>query len=60
MDDALPLRAPKPERDLDPMSVEELADYIREMEEEIARVRAEMDRKRSHIANMDRIFGKPS
>lgn len=60
MDDDLPLGAPKPQRDLDPMSVEELADYIREMEDEIARIRAEMDRKRAHIANMDQIFGKPS
>lgn len=60
MDDDIPLNAPKAERDLDPMSVEELEDYIREMEGEISRVRAEIDRKRTHRADMDRLFKRPS
>lgn len=60
MDDDLPLNAPKPKRDLDPMSIEELDDYILEMEEEISRVRAEIDRKRAHRADMDQLFKRPS
>lgn len=60
MDDDLPLNAPKPKRNLDPMSIDELEDYILEMEEEITRVRAEIDRKKAHLASVDRLFGTTS
>lgn len=57
-DDDLPLRPPKPKRDLDPMSIEELEDYIEEMEAEIVRVRAEIARKRAHRTGADTLFRK--
>ncbi len=56
--DDLPLRQPKPKRDLDPMSIEELEDYIGEMEVEIVRVRAEIARKRAHREGADTLFRK--
>ena len=56
--DDQPLRAPKPKRDLDPMSIDELEEYIGEMETEIARVRAEIARKQAHRAGADIFFKK--
>ena len=56
--DDLPLRPPKPKRDLDPMSIDELEEYIGEMETETARVRAEIARKRAHRAGADTLFRK--
>ena len=56
--DDLPLKQPKPKRDLDPMSIEELEDYIGEIEAEIVRVRAEIARKRAHRAGADTLFRK--
>lgn len=56
--DDRPLRAPKPKRDLDPMSIDELEEYIGEMETEIVRVRAEIARKQAHRAGADIFFKK--
>ena len=56
--DDLPQNVPKPKRDLDPMSIEELNEYIAEMEEEIARVRGEIAKKQAHRADVDSIFKK--
>lgn len=56
--DDLPQNMPKPKRDLDPMSIEELNDYIAEMQEEIERVRAEIAKKESHRADVDSLFKK--
>ena len=49
---------PKKKRDLDPMSVEELREYISEMEEEIERVKNEITKKQSHRADVDSLFKK--
>lgn len=56
--DDLPQNVPKPKRDLDPMSIEELNDYIGEMQEEIERVRAEIAKKEAHRASVDSLFKK--
>ena len=55
-DENLPQRAPAKKRDLDPMSIEELQEYIDEMMEEIERVRAEISRKEAHRASVDNLF----
>ncbi|MAM67657.1 MAG: DUF1192 domain-containing protein [Rhodospirillaceae bacterium] len=47
---------PKPKRDLDPMSIEELKEYIEEMEEEIERVRGEIVKKEEHRAGVEGLF----
>ena len=54
--DDLPQKMPKPKRDLDPMSIEELKDYISEMQEEIERVEAEIAKKNAHRADVDSLF----
>ena len=54
--DDLPKNMPKPKRDLDPISIEELHEYIAEMEEEIERVRDEIARKEAHRAGVESIF----
>mgnify|MGYP006137718033 CR=1 FL=1 len=54
--DDLPQNMPKPKRDLDPMSIEELKDYISEMQEEIERVKAEIAKKNAHRADVDSLF----
>ncbi len=59
-DENVPLKAKKPKRDLDPMSIEELDDYIAEMHEEIERVRGEIAKKQAHRAGVDALFRKPS
>jgi uncharacterized small protein (DUF1192 family) len=45
-DDLRPLKAKPQPRNLDPMSVGELQDYIQELEAEIARVNSEIAKKR--------------
>jgi uncharacterized small protein (DUF1192 family) len=59
-DDAPP---PKPVRlqklPLDLLGVEELGEYIGELREEIARVEAEVARKRQHRTAADAFFRKP-
>ena len=54
--DDLPQNVPKKKRDLDPLSIEELCEYISEMEEEIERVRVEIAKKESHRANVNALF----
>ena len=54
--DDLPKNIPKPKRDLYPVSIEELYEYIAEMREEIERVRAEIARKEAHRAGIESIF----
>ena len=56
--DDLPQNVPKPKRNLDPMSVEELHDYIAEMREEIERVRGEIAKKEAHKAGVEALFKK--
>ena len=52
-----PVRLPKLPLDL--LGVEELTDYIGELREEIARVEADIARKRSHRTAADAFFKKP-
>ena len=54
--DDMPKNMPKPKRDLDPISIEELHEYIAEMQEEIERVRAEIARKEAHRAGVESLF----
>jgi len=57
-EDLGPLRAtPKP-RDLDPMSIEQLNDYIAELEAEIERVRGEIAGKQAHLGAAEALFRK--
>tara|TARA_R110000787_G_scaffold115813_3_gene225846 strand:- start:629 stop:808 length:180 start_codon:yes stop_codon:yes gene_type:complete len=56
--DDLPQNVPKPKRNLDPMSVEELHGYIAEMREEIERVRGEIAKKEAHKAGVEALFRK--
>jgi uncharacterized small protein (DUF1192 family) len=46
--------------DLELFGVEELEERIRMLEGEIARVRAQIDRKRAGRAAADALFGKPA
>ena len=46
----------KSKRDLYPISIEELHDYIAEMHEEIERVRVEIARKEAHREGVEAIF----
>lgn len=57
-DDLEPLKQkPKP-KNLEPMSVAELNAYIAELEDEIARVRADIARKTTHRAGAESLFKK--
>ena len=55
-EDLLPLRQPKPKRDLAPMAISELEGYIAEMEEEIARARGEIAAKRQQRGGAEALF----
>jgi len=58
VDDLEPLRKkPKP-RELDSLSIEELSDYIANMEAEIRRVRAKIAAKQSHTSAAAALFKK--
>ncbi|NBP71922.1 MAG: DUF1192 domain-containing protein [Alphaproteobacteria bacterium] len=58
INDDLPQNMPKPKRDLDPMSIGELNEYIDEMHEEIERVRAEIAKKEAHRSGVESLFKK--
>lgn len=56
-DDDLDPRTKKPaRRNLEPMSIDELDQYIATMHEEIERVRAEIARKKAHQAAASSFF----
>jgi len=58
-DDLEPQRTkPKP-KNLDPLSLDELENYIAELEAEIARVKAEIAKKSSHLDAASAFFKKP-
>jgi len=48
---------PKP-RNLDPLSVDELEAYIQELQDEIARVKAEIAKKQAHLNAAAAFFKK--
>lgn len=57
--DDLEPRKPKPQaKNLEPMSIAELNDYIGELEAEIARVRADIAKKTAHRAGVEGLFKK--
>jgi uncharacterized small protein (DUF1192 family) len=59
-DEIEPLRANVKPRDLQPMSVEELENYIAALEAEIARADAMIARKQAHKSGIDALFGGKS
>ena len=59
LDDLEPRKAkPKP-KNLDPLSVDELEAYIGELQDEIARVKAEIAKKQAHLNAAAAFFRKP-
>lgn len=57
-EDLAPRRMPVKKRDLGPMSVGEMATYISDLEDEIVRVRAEIDKRQKHRAGIEGVFRK--
>ena len=55
-DDLEPQRTKPPKPVLDTLSVGELEAYISDLEEEILRVRGEIDKKRDHRKSIEGIF----
>lgn len=56
-DDLDPPKKAAKARDLTPMSVGELQDYIASLEEEIARAEAAITKKQAHRGAIDALFG---
>ena len=57
-EDLEPRKAKAKLRDLSPMSIGELQDYIASLEEEIARAEAAIAKKDAHRSGIDALFGK--
>lgn len=57
-DDLEPLKKKSPPRNLDPMSVEELREYIATLTAEIARVEEKIKAKQSHASAAASFFKK--
>lgn len=57
-EDLEPRKKPTQKRDLDPMSVEELEEYIVDMQDEIQRVRDNITAKKQHREGIEGIFKK--
>ena len=57
-DDLEPLKKKSPPRNLDPMSVEELREYITTLKAEIARVEEKIKAKQSHASAAASFFKK--
>lgn len=55
-DDNEPLKKTPQVKNLEPMSVDELHNYIKEMKEEIIRVEDEIKRKEAHMDAASSIF----
>ena len=55
-DDPTPGKGPAKLRDLDSLSIEELEEYIAELEAEIRRVRADIEKKQRHRAGVEGLF----
>ncbi|EKE73788.1 MULTISPECIES: DUF1192 domain-containing protein [Oceanibaculum] len=55
-EDLLPRAAKPQQRNLAPMSVEELEAYIGELEAEIARVRQDIEKKTKHRSSAESLF----
>ena len=57
-DDLEPQTPKSKPRNLEPMSIEELNAYIVSLEAEIARARADIDKKTKHKASVEALFKK--
>lgn len=57
-DDLDPPKPKEKRRDLQPMSVEELEDYIASLQAEIARADETIARKKAHHDGIEALFGK--
>lgn len=57
-DDLEPQRKKPPKRNLDPMSIEELRDYIAELKTEIERVEGNIAAKQAHREGIEGLFKK--
>ena len=58
IDDLEPLRKKPRPRDLDTLSIEELGEYVANMEAEIKRVREKIAAKQSHTSAAEALFKK--
>lgn len=58
IEDLEPRRKPAKPKDLGPFSIEELNDYIAQLQAEIERARAAIAAKQSHRAGADVLFKK--
>ena len=56
LDDLEPRKAKPQLRNLDPLSIEELNDYIAEMKAEISRVEAKIAAKKAHLSAASGLF----
>ncbi len=56
--DNLPRNAPKKPKPLDKMSIEELEDGIKDMQDEILRYQAEIAKKKAHAQAASSLFKK--
>lgn len=58
LDDLMPRPEPPRPKDLEPMSIEALEDYIAELEAEIGRVRTEIAANTKHRSGAEGLFRK--
>lgn len=58
INDLEPQKKAPQKRDLDPMSIEELEEYIVEMREEITRVEGNIEAKKKHRDGIEGLFKK--
>ena len=58
-DDLEPQKQTKKPKPLDDMSIDDLKEYVANLQAEIARVEVAMKAKQSHMAAMDALFKKP-
>ncbi|WP_085901206.1 DUF1192 domain-containing protein [Kiloniella majae] len=56
LDDLEPKKGKPKLKNLEPMGLEELREYISTLESEIARTRVEIDRKEKHRQGLDGLF----
>ncbi len=55
-DDEDARKKPKSVKDLEPLSLDELTQYIEDLEEEIVRTKAEIERKKAHMEAASSVF----
>ena len=55
-DDDAPRNMPKPLKNLESLSVEDLQDYIRDLQVEVQHAETELKKKKDYSANLDSFF----